>query len=99
MFEMIEILSYLHVDFERATSIYWYKCFLAGIKLTVSSYAFDYFVYVSIGVVFATLAGMFVTILAPYAAGSGIPEVRVMMVHVTVVLCVCAVLLITLFSC
>ena len=64
-----------------------YKCFpyhshfsFSGVKMNVSNYAFDYFVYVSIGVVFATLAGMFVTVLAPYAAGSGIPEVSEMMV-------------------
>lgn len=36
----------------------------------------DYVIYVSAAVVFAGLAGLFVTTLAPYAAGSGIPEVR-----------------------
>ena len=34
-------------------------------------------IYVSAAVIFAGLAGLFVTTLAPYAAGSGIPEVCV----------------------
>lgn len=38
--------------------------------------AFDYFMYVLISVFFATLAGLFVVLFAPYAAGSGIPEVK-----------------------
>ena len=36
---------------------------------------FNYFIYVLFSVVLATLAGLFVVICAPYAAGSGIPEV------------------------
>ena len=68
--------------------------FFADTKLGSSSYVFNYFVYVSIGVVFATLAGMFVTVLAPYAAGSGIPEVSEIMAYVTG--SVCTILLMTL---
>ena len=51
-----------------------------GESLNITSptgyYVFNYFVYVSFSVIFAGLAGLFVVILAPYAAGSGIPEVR-----------------------
>ena len=43
-------------------------------------YSFDYFIYVLFAVIFAGLAGLFVTTLAPYAAGSGIPEVRTLIV-------------------
>lgn len=43
---------------------------------TVDAYVFNYFFYVLFAVVFASLAGLYVTALAPYAAGSGIPEVR-----------------------
>ena len=46
---------------------------VAGIS--ASSYVFDFFIYVLLAVVFAGLAGLFVSTLAPYAAGSGIPEV------------------------
>ena len=42
---------------------------------TAAQYAFNYFVYVALSVLFAGLAGLFVIVLAPYAAGSGIPEV------------------------
>ena len=41
----------------------------------MNEYVVDYIIYVSAAVVFAGLAGLFVTTLAPYAAGSGIPEV------------------------
>ena len=37
--------------------------------------AFDYFVYVFFSVLLASVAGVFVVVCAPYAAGSGIPEV------------------------
>lgn len=40
-----------------------------------NAYIVDYVIYVSAALVFAGLAGLFVTTLAPYAAGSGIPEV------------------------
>ena len=36
---------------------------------------FDYFSYVLISVILASVAGLFVVVCAPYAAGSGIPEV------------------------
>ena len=36
---------------------------------------FDYFIYIIFAVVFGGLSGYFVVIIAPYAAGSGIPEV------------------------
>ena len=39
-------------------------------------YALDYVIYVVFAVVMAGLAGLFVVELAPYAAGSGIPEVK-----------------------
>ena len=39
---------------------------------------FDYFVYVLFSVVLASVAGLFVVVCAPYAAGSGIPEVGCM---------------------
>ena len=47
---------------------------LAGISS--GAYVFDFFIYVLLSVGFAGLAGLFVTTLAPYASGSGIPEVR-----------------------
>ena len=47
----------------------------AGIESATNAYIVDYVIYVSAAVVFAGLAGVFVTTLAPYAAGSGIPEV------------------------
>lgn len=46
------------------------------LSIHLSPYAFDYFVYVTFTVLFAGLAGLFVVVLAPYASGSGIPEVR-----------------------
>ena len=45
-------------------------------NISTGGYVFDYFIYVLLAVVFAGLAGLFVTTLAPYASGSGIPEVR-----------------------
>jgi chloride channel 3/4/5 len=48
----------------------------AGVSGDVNEYVVDYIIYVSVAVVFAGLAGLFVTTLAPYAAGSGIPEVK-----------------------
>jgi chloride channel 3/4/5 len=48
----------------------------AGIESEARAYIVDYVIYVSMAVVFAGLAGLFVTTLAPYAAGSGIPEVK-----------------------
>ena len=50
---------------------------IAGISSSVGGYIFNYFIYVLIAVVFAGLAGFYVTTLAPYASGSGIPEVCV----------------------
>ena len=40
------------------------------------AYAFDYFAYAFIAVCFAGLSAWFVKSLAPWAAGSGIPEVK-----------------------
>ena len=45
------------------------------LSIDSSSYIFDYFIYVSFSVALAGLAGLFVVVIAPYAAGSGIPEV------------------------
>ena len=50
-----------------------------------AGYVFDYSVYVLYAVGFAGLSGLFVTTFAPYAAGSGIPEVCC----VCVCVCVC----------
>lgn len=47
-----------------------------GIQTETGKYFFDYFIYVLYGFVMAGLAGLFVVGLAPYAAGSGIPEVK-----------------------
>lgn len=46
------------------------------ISSAAALYAFNYAVYVLFAVVMAGLAGLFVVVLAPYAAGSGIPEVK-----------------------
>ena len=46
-----------------------------GAPYSIGAYAFDYFLFVFLAVTFAGLAGFFVTTLAPYASGSGIPEV------------------------
>ena len=40
------------------------------------SYFFNYVIYIFIALIFAGVAGLYVITLAPYAAGSGIPEVR-----------------------
>jgi chloride channel 3/4/5 len=47
-----------------------------NVNSAAADYAFNYFVYVLYSVVLAGLAGLFVVVLAPYAAGSGIPEVK-----------------------
>ncbi len=44
------------------------------------SYIFNYIIYVVLAFVMAGFAGLYVTALAPYASGSGIPEVRVRIV-------------------
>ena len=41
----------------------------------IGSYLFNYFIYIFIALIFAGVAGLYVTALAPYASGSGIPEV------------------------
>ena len=41
----------------------------------LGSYLFNYSIYVFIAVIFAGVAGLYVITLAPYASGSGIPEV------------------------
>ncbi|EFC37022.1 chloride channel ClC-3 [Naegleria gruberi] len=52
----------------------WSEIF--GIYETNGAYAFDYFAYIFIAVCMATLSAWFVKSLAPWAAGSGIPEVK-----------------------
>ena len=42
---------------------------------TVGTYIFNYLIYVVLAVFMSTFAGLYVIALAPYAAGSGIPEV------------------------
>ncbi len=49
-----------------------------GIHPLISSYLLNYFIYVSFAVGFGGMAGLFVIRLAPYAAGSGIPEVNLL---------------------
>lgn len=44
---------------------------------SVTSYAVNYVSYLIIAIMFATLSVVLVRVLAPYACGSGIPEVRV----------------------
>lgn len=41
------------------------------------TYIFNYIIYVVLAVVMSSFAGLYVIALAPYASGSGIPEVRV----------------------
>ena len=52
----------------------------AGVRDTSSEYYsfswFDYGIYIIFAMFFGGLAGFFVVTVAPYAAGSGIPEVR-----------------------
>ena len=43
---------------------------------TAGIYALNYAIYILFAVTMAGLAGLFVVVLAPYAAGSGIPEVK-----------------------
>ena len=43
---------------------------------TVVSYIVNYFFYILIGTFFALLTVIFVMVIAPYASGSGIPEVK-----------------------
>ena len=50
---------------------------------TAGAYALNYVIYVMLAVLFAGLAGLYVTTLAPYATGSGIPEVRFMYCRVS----------------
>ena len=49
-----------------------------GVDGVASSYALNYVIYVLCAVGFGGMAGLFVIVLAPYAAGSGIPEVHKM---------------------
>ena len=56
-----------------------------GVHSNGGRYALEYFIYVSFAVVFASLSGLFVVVLAPYAAGSGIPEVHI--IHACTCMC------------
>ena len=47
---------------------------IAGVTSDLGSYIFNYVIYVFIALIFAGVAGLYVTALAPYASGSGIPE-------------------------
>ena len=42
---------------------------------TAGAYAFNYVIYTFLAVFMAGFAGLYVIALAPYASGSGIPEV------------------------
>ena len=48
---------------------------IAEVHSDLGSYLFNYSIYVFIAVIFAGVAGLYVITLAPYASGSGIPEV------------------------
>ena len=79
-FVNIHVHVHVHNNTGNVTSVVIiFVCFrwavYAGIESETNAYIVDYVVYVSMAVVFAGLAGLFVTTLAPYAAGSGIPEV------------------------
>ena len=49
---------------------------IAGVHSDLGSYLFNYSIYVFIALIFAGVAGLYVITLAPYASGSGIPEVH-----------------------
>lgn len=44
---------------------------------SAGAYVFNYVIYITLAVFMAGFAGLYVTALAPYASGSGIPEVCV----------------------
>ena len=50
---------------------------IAGVHSDLGSYLFNYSIYVFIALIFAGVAGLYVITLAPYASGSGIPEVHI----------------------
>lgn len=52
----------------------WSEIF-GGSRSGAGSYVVTYFVYMLWAIVFAMLAALFVRVFAPYACGSGIPEV------------------------
>ena len=52
----------------------WSEIFGAG-KTGGFAYVIKYFLYVSVALSFGLMAAMFVRVFAPYACGSGIPEV------------------------
>lgn len=57
---------------------------------TTGAYVINYTIYVVFAVLFAGLAGLYVTTLAPYASGSGIPEVWLQTITTVIsILCVC----------
>ena len=66
---MIHLLS-----FQWST---WPELFGLGTFTGAGAYVISYLMYVVWALVFATLAVMLVRVFAPYACGSGIPEVRV----------------------
>ncbi|KAL9658318.1 hypothetical protein ABK040_015638 [Willaertia magna] len=49
---------------------------LVGIYDETGSYIFNYFAYTLAAVIFAVISAWFVKVLAPWAAGSGLPEVK-----------------------
>ena len=49
---------------------------ITGTDVGVGGYVLSYLMYVIWAISFATLAVMLVRVFAPYACGSGIPEVR-----------------------
>ena len=54
----------------------WPELFGLGTSHSPGNYAISYFMYVVWALLFATLAVMLVRVFAPYACGSGIPEIK-----------------------
>eukprot|EP01063_Lacrimia_lanifica_P012440 TRINITY_DN19078_c0_g1_i1.p1 TRINITY_DN19078_c0_g1~~TRINITY_DN19078_c0_g1_i1.p1 ORF type:complete len:770 (+),score=294.38 TRINITY_DN19078_c0_g1_i1:77-2386(+) len=55
-----------------------------GIRASTSTYVLDYFVFLAISVFYGCLSAWLVRTFAPYAAGSGIPEIKTILsgVHI-----------------
>lgn len=52
---------------------------LLGVDKPLDAYVVNFFIYVCFAVLFGSMAGLFVMAIAPYASGSGIPEVTVVL--------------------
>lgn len=63
--------NWVYFSFQWKT---WSEIF-GGSRSGAGSYVVTYFIYMLWAIVFAMLAALFVRVFAPYACGSGIPEV------------------------